>query len=297
MSDVTPPASSPSSPSATFLLNVTVGVAAGLVALIVLILAGRPTSDGEAFLLLSARWPVAAICGFLACCLMAYRQSRLGGVEPKIAAAGPIAFGVPSLIAILFTAGFSRLEPGMSHDYELSFGTLLVVLLGVGLFMAFILRKRDLADPFSGFLATPLIGLFLVAGWFGYTMVTSNDFVYRDAFAIQEVQMQRLPDGVVVTAVLELKKGGEFTYEARSFWLPMDEGEGHSDGKITWEGGVAPVEEGVYPFEVAWTDLPAEVANTIGNEAIVDSSLGLTVRKAKGDKVETIRYLTISQTP
>jgi hypothetical protein len=287
----------PKRPDATrgFLVSILWGVAGYFVALLALVAATRPASDGEIFLAMSQNWSWAGLAGFLfalASGLSIRRRQPENGKTPWWSA--PAAFGLPFFAAWLLTLGFSNVYPSLAHDYELSFGTLLSVLFLLAVAISLRLRKRTLGDAWGGFVAAPVLGLLMVAGWFSWQILTSNDFVYRNAFEVHNLQIDRDGSTITVRAVLTLGKSGPFQYEAASYWLPMDESEGKAQGLIRWEKGSQPTEAGDYPFTITWTDLPDDIIESLGKDGIDDTSMGLSVMKKNGDpqKREMIRHLS-----
>jgi len=279
------------------IVPVVAGVAGYFVGLFSLIAVSGPTSDGEIFLALSQNWGWAGLIGFLATIAgLVWVHCRPPQRGKILWWPAPSAFAVPFLTTWLLTRVFSRVDPSLAYDYELSFGAILTVLLLLAGLISLGLRKRTLADTWGAWVAIPVLGLLMVAGWFSWHILASNDFVYRDAFEIHHLQMDRDEHSVTVRAVLKLGKSGPFQYEATSYWLPVDEGDGKALARIQWENGDPPTEAGEYPFIITWANLPPEIVGTLGLEDIPDSSLGLSVVKKSGDpqKREMIRYLSLA---
>lgn len=148
----------------------------------------------------------------------------------------------------------------------------------VSLVAAGVIGRKQTSDFLLAFAVPPTV-LALVATLLSAVIVFGSDaFVYRDAFGIK-VNSVRLENGELkVDAILQLRKDGEFGYEAiyYNFENPGFEG---SQGKLEWKDG-QPTAAGDHPFTLVWTGVNPQAR--MGGMEFPESGPNLIIRK-KGE--------------
>ncbi len=116
--------------------------------------------------------------------------------------------------------------------------------------------------------AAPLMGGVILLALVAVPVFTSNNFIYRNAFVLNVIEIQKPDRSFVAKCVLEIKKPGnyEFSSPASAFFEMIYEEA--TDGKsspnvvVVWgAGGKPPIGAlGKFPLEIHWKDVPAHEA-------------------------------------
>lgn len=145
----------------------------------------------------------------------------------------------------------------------------------VSLLAATVIGRKQTSDFLLAFAVPPTV-LALVATVLSAVLVFGSDsFVYRDAFGIKVNSVELENGELKVEAVIQLRKDGEFGYEAiyYNFENPGFEG---SQGKLQWKDG-QPTTAGDHPFTLVWSGVNPQAR--MGGMEFPESGPNLIIRK------------------
>lgn len=288
MSDASPEPTAPSPPSNgfnNFFIPVASGVLGWLLAtLLIGLIIGRG-SEGEFFLAISENWMHAAgIGGFvlLTVGLLRMRNNKSTMSDFRLAV---YAYVMPILVGWAAVLGFNQAFPQSMSDLDVLVGFLLLVFFLAGLVMAFLLRHRDRKEPFIGVAVPPILGILLIIGYTCVTIITSAEFIYRDAFVFTPQEVKLTNGRLEVTGTLEVRKEGDFDFEAPCGIFDFEGDRIPESGEITWLSiDTPPSTPGVYPLAIVWDDLPENLRSHFLYDPEMNASLfSLLIMTQTGD--------------
>lgn len=104
-----------------------------------------------------------------------------------------------------------------------------------------------------------IIGGAIILGLVAVPVFSSNSFIYRNTFGLV-VTKRAISDGaLIVDAVLEIRKSGNYDFAAPRFSYPCNEEQANTGsllelGKITWDSAGNPKDgaPGIYPLQIRW---------------------------------------------
>lgn len=275
------------------------GYIAWLVALAVLVLVRGPDSSGAVFLMLGSTWLPAAAIATLVVVIVGAVTARGDKAAGKAVLAGILAFAIPILFTAIFAAILAAMNPVGAQDFGLMFGVLLLVFYLAGLVICHLLRRRSLNEPIIGFVATPLFGVVLVGLYMTVETVTSDDFIYRNAFVFEVRDTDFVNDRLVVNGVLTLNRAGDYLYEARAMTLLADPVDELISGDVRWKEGARPREPGTYHVVIEWAGVPQRALELIDSEDYFDSEFSFVILREseEGQPPVVLRHLPLRVDP
>ncbi len=135
-----------------------------------------------------------------------------------------------------------------------------VVFYVLGLGWAYL--RRDAAHALTRAILPPAAGGLLILAFVAIPAFGSNAFLYRDAFSLQVLSIERPGSSLSAQCVLEIRKPGTYVFSAPGmFFLEsmMDApGDAASDGEIVWgpEGQPGAGDTGTFPLTIRWDRVP-----------------------------------------
>lgn len=240
----------------------------------------KPESFSTAIMWTIGLWPIPFLLGLVFLILggLGDKRSLLSALTAYLLP--PVALFVAALVCV-------AIYPSPSFTDELS-GFLPVA----GLFSIFgwaWMRLRASAGPGGQWLRAampPLFGGFMILAFVVVPVFTSNAFLYRNAFVLNVIKVERSDGGLLATCVLEVHKPGHYRFSAPShfFMEPiLMEGEHQMPvAKIIWGAAGEPGEgaDGSFPLQISWDKLPSYSDDLYGGMQPMDTALYLEARHA-----------------
>jgi len=146
--------------------------------------------------------------------------------------------------------------------------------------------------------APPLLGGIIILALVAVPVFTSNAFIYRNAFTLDVLEVQRPENSLVAKCVLEIHKPGDYEFRSpSSYYFEMIYPELMEDGSmpqstVVWgdAGKPAAGNSGSYPLEIRWNNIPkTEMAAA---EMMTDAVPILLEAHASGKPDEVLYTLT-----
>lgn len=266
-----------------------------IAAIIGLLMGTEITSEGDLYLAFSNKWYIAAVMAVCALLLLVIINGLVSKNSWKPLLAAFFVFSIPLVVGIGIVRCISYLQMSHLYDIESVIGALLVVFYAAGLIMAYLLRKRDLKEPAIVFLVAPLLGVALISAYQTYEIVTSDQFIYRNAFAIETEQVTYENGVLRIKGKLTINRGGDLGYEATSMFMDFSPEMVSNQGKIEWQGGQPPAEPGVYPLTITWKNVPEQILRAPVHDEFQESYFGLVINRKDEKKKHpvTLRYFAL----
>jgi hypothetical protein len=110
----------------------------------------------------------------------------------------------------------------------------------------------------------PLFGGIMILGLVAVPVFTSNAFIYRNAFALDVLEVQRPDKALVAKCVLEIHKPGDYEFRSPSFhyfdmfYPEMGDEQTAPTVTVVWGDAGKPANgaSGKYPLEIRWDNIP-----------------------------------------
>jgi hypothetical protein len=206
---------------------------------------------------------------------------------------GPVAL-------ITIVAGLCLLVyPSVSFREELM-GYLPVSVVFYALGLAWAYLRREAAHVLTRAILIPAFGGLLILGFVAVPTFTGNAFLYRDAFSLQVLSIERTGSSIGAECILEIRKPGSYVFAAPAlyfFEIMMDQSdEVDPPGKIVWGSRGEPQEgdSGKFPLTIRYEMVP-EGDFWPGME-FGSSSIVIEVRDAN-ERDRTLRTIAAMQSP
>lgn len=237
-----------------------VGIAGWILGLLILFGLAWPLSSPEtvanAVMWTLKNWWAAYALGLVALVLSALRG--------KIAPAVPLlAYLLPITVIVGLAMVFMLIYPNSGFREDLLSYIPVAVVFYVMSWIWISLGKDKEPDLIKAS-TPPLFGGILILALVAVPVFTSNAFIYRNAFALDVLEVQRPEKSLVAKCVLEIHKPGDYEFRSPSFYYfdiiypEMMEEQALPTASVVWGGAGKPVAgaTGKYPLEIRWDNIP-----------------------------------------
>lgn len=236
------------------------GVAGWIVGLMVLFGLAWPLSSPDtvsnAIIWMLEHWWAAYSLG-----LVALLAKALSAKIPPLTSL--LAYILPIAVMMLLALVFVWIYPNSGFREDLLSYIPVSVVFYVMSWMWISLRKQ--AEPcLLRATAPPLFGGIIILALVAVPVFTSNAFIYRNAFTLDVLEVQRPENALVAKCVLEIHKAGDYEFRSPStYYFEMIYPEMTEDGAmpqstVVWgeAGKPAAGAAGKYPLEIRWSHIP-----------------------------------------